>query len=101
MLDIVDDLLDCGVSCHDPQLSANGLPGIKSAYRGKMCVKIRLDPQSLPFVSPGEIRDTVRTVVDELAAPEGGLWLDTNLCTADVPMENLVAICQAYEEFCF
>jgi hypothetical protein len=66
-----------------------------------MCVKIRLDPQSLPFVSPGEIRDTVRTVVDELAAPEGGLWLDTNLCTADVPMENLVAICEAYEEFCF
>ena len=101
MLDIVDDLVECGISCHDPQVSANSVAGIKEAYKGKMCVKIRLDPQSLPFVSPAAIRDTVREVVEELATPEGGLWLDTNLCTADVPMENLVAICQAYEEFCF
>jgi hypothetical protein len=28
MLDIVDDLIECGVSCHDPQVSANGLEGI-------------------------------------------------------------------------
>ena len=101
MLDIVDDLVACGVSCHDPQISANGLAGIKAAYQGKMCAKIRLDPQSLPFVSTGEIREMVRAAVEELATPEGGVWLDTNLCTADVPMENLAAICQAYEEFCF
>ena len=101
MLDIVDDLVACGVSCHDPQVSANSLEGIKAAYANRMCVKIRLDPQSLPYVSPAEIRGTVRAVVNTLGSPQGGLWLDTNLCTADVPMENLVAICQAYEEFCF
>ena len=101
MLDIVDDLVACGVSCHDPQIAGNTIPGIKRAYQDKMCVKIRLDPQTLPFVTPDHIRETVRDVVGELARPEGGLWIDTNLCTGDVPMANLLAICEAYEAFCF
>jgi uroporphyrinogen decarboxylase len=101
MLDIVDDLVECGVSCHDPQISANTLAGIRDAYKGKMCVKIRLDPQALPFCRPEDVRGMVQEVVEELGAPEGGLWLDTNLCCTDIRMEILEAICLAYEEFCF
>ena len=101
MLDIVDDLVECGVSCHDPQVSANTIPGIKQAYGGKLCVRIRLDPQALPFCKPEDVREMVREIVETLGAPEGGLWLDTNLCCTDIPMEILEAICLAYEEFCF
>ena len=89
------------MSVHDPQSAGNTIAGIRRAYRGKMCVRLRLDPQVLPFCTPKDIRETVREVVKELSLPDGGLWLDTNLCTADVPLKNLKAICEAYEEFCF
>ena len=101
MLDIVDDLVECGITVHDPQIAGNTIAGIREHYRGKMCVRLRLDPQALPFCKPSDVHEMVREVVGELAAPEGGLWIDTNLMTTDVPMENLEAICEAYEAYCF
>ena len=38
LLEIVGDLVECGVSSHDPQLRANTLAGIVKFYKGKMCI---------------------------------------------------------------
>jgi len=101
LLEIVDDLIECGVSMHDPQLRANTLEGIAKHYKGRMCVTVDLDRQSFPFATPAELRDQIARVVDAMWSPEGGLMLSAGVWGADVPLANIEAICAAVEEFCF
>lgn len=99
LLEIVDDLIECGVSMHDPQLRANTLEGIEKVYKGKMCINLDLDRQMIPFCKPKEIREQVREVVERLGSPEGGLMV-SGACDDDVPLENIEALCVALEEYC-
>ena len=101
LLEIVDDLIDCGVSVHDPQLRANSLPGIVKAYRGKLCAMVDLDRQSFPFLTPQEIREQVKVVIDLMALPEGGLGLNAAVYGNDVSLSNISALCEAIEDFCY
>ena len=52
LLDIVDDLVECGVSVHDPQLRANTLDGIARTYGGKLCVDLDLDSRHSHSAAP-------------------------------------------------
>jgi uroporphyrinogen decarboxylase len=101
LLEIVDDLIECGVSIHDPQLRANTLPGIVKAYKGKLCAMVDLDRQGFPFLNPKEIRQQVQEVVDVMALPEGGLGLNAAVYGTDVSLNNISAICEAIEDYCF
>ena len=100
VLDVVDDLIECGVSVHDPQLRANTLDGIARAYKGKLCADIDLDRQSFPFLTPAEIRQQIKDVVKVMGEPEGGLMLLASIYGGDVPLNNIQAICEAMEDFC-
>jgi len=101
LLEIVDDLIECGVSMHDPQLRANTLEGIVRAYKGKLCATVDLDRQGFPFLTPAQIRDQVKQVVDAMAEPEGGLMLSGSVWGTDVPLANIEALCAAMEDYCF
>ena len=59
LLDIVDDLIECGVSVHDPQLRPNTVEGIARAYQGKLCASVDLDQQGFPFMTPIEIDEQI------------------------------------------
>jgi hypothetical protein len=100
LVDIVDDLVECGVSVHDPQLRANTLEGIARAYKGKLCVNLDLDRQSFPFLTPAQIRAQIKEVVEVMGAPEGGLMVMAGIYGADVPLRNIEAICEAMEDHC-
>jgi uroporphyrinogen decarboxylase len=101
LLDIVDDLLECGVSVHDPQLRANTVEGIARVYKGRLCASVDLDQQGFPFMSPAQIREQIREVVGEVASPEGGLMLSAGINDAIVSLRNIEAIVAGMEEFCF
>ena len=101
MLDVVDDLIECGVSVHDPQLRPNTVEGIARAYKGKLCASVDLDQQGFPFMTPVEIGDQIKEVIDVVGAPEGGLMLSANISDAIVPLRNIEAIVDALEEYCF
>ncbi len=100
MVDIVDDLIECGVSSHDPQLRANTLAGIEKHYRGKLCTDVDLDRQMFPFCHPSEMKQQVKEVVEKLGSPEGGLMLWADVRDPNTPLETIEAICEAAEEFC-
>ncbi|MBI4532043.1 MAG: hypothetical protein HY709_11055 [Candidatus Latescibacteria bacterium] len=100
LLEIVDDLIECGVSLHDPQLRACTLKGIAKAYKGKLCAKVDLDRQSFAFLTPKELRKQIKDVVDVMGAPEGGLMVMGSVYGAEVPLENVEAICEAMEDYC-
>jgi hypothetical protein len=97
----VDDLIECGISMHDPQLRANTLAGIARAYKGKVCATVDLDRQSFAFLTPRGIRDQVQEVVDVMADPRGGLMVSGSVWGADVSLRNIEALCAAVEDCCF
>jgi hypothetical protein len=101
LLEIVDDLVECGVSMHDPQVRANTLAGIEKAYKGKMCINLDLDRQMLPFCTPADIRQQVQEAVERLHSPEGGFMVFAAVTDDNTPLRNIEAICEAFEEYCF
>jgi uroporphyrinogen decarboxylase len=101
LLELVDDLIECGISAHDPQLRACTLPGIVKAYKGKVCANVDLDRQGFPFATPAAIREEIKQVVDMMAAPEGGLMVQAAVYGDDVPLANVVALCEAMEDYCY
>ena len=96
IVEIIPDLIDCGVNVLNPQVGANGLENLARACKGKVCVNLDLNRQMFPFWSPREIDEHVRDAVEALGSPEGGLWLFAEIAD-DVPLENVEAICQALE----
>lgn len=100
LLEIVDDLIECGVSAHDPQLRANTLEGIERVYKGKICIALDLDRQVFPFCKPGDIQKQVKDVVEKLGSPEGGLTVFGSVSAGDVPLENIEALCKSLEDYC-
>ncbi len=98
ILDIIPDLVDCGVDVVNPQVGANGLANLANVCKGKVCVDLDLDRQQFPFWSPGDIDAHVKEAVEILGSPEGGLWLKAEIGD-DVPLENVEAICCALEKY--
>ncbi len=101
LLEVVDDLVECGVSVHDPQLRANTLDGIVRAYKGKLFAMVDLDRQGFPFMSPQEIRQQVQEVVDAMALPEGGLGLIAAVYGTDITLDKVAALCEAMEDYAY
>lgn len=100
LLEIVDDLIECGVSVHDPQVRANTIDGIAKAYKGKLCALVDIDEQMLPFCKPEDIDQQIKEVVEKIGSPEGGLIIFA-IPSQDVPLKNIEAIITAWEKYCF
>ena len=100
LLSIVDDLIECGVTSHDPQLRANTLDGIERCYKGKLCVNADLDRQMFAFCTPDDIWTHVREVVERLDDPKGGLMVGGWVWDNNTPIENIEALCSAVETYC-
>ena len=98
LLEIVDDLIECGVTMHDPQVRACTMDGIAKAYRAKVCACVDLDRQMFPFCSAADVRDQVEEAVRKVGSPHGGLML-LAWVMPDVPLDTIEAICRAMEEF--
>lgn len=98
IVEIIPDLVECGVNVINPQVRANGLDNLATVCRGKVCVDLDLDRQLFPFATPEEIDAHVREAVEKLGLPEGGLWLKAEIGD-DVPLENVEAIFTALERY--
>jgi hypothetical protein len=98
IIEIIPDLIDCGVNVVNPQVRANGLAELAKVCKGKVCVCLDLDRQMFPFCTPADIDAHVREAVQALGDPSGGLWLLAEVGD-DVPLENVEAICQALEKY--
>ncbi|MBN1249945.1 MAG: hypothetical protein JXC32_19940, partial [Anaerolineae bacterium] len=98
IIEIIPDLVDCGVNVVNPQVGANGLAALARSCKGKVCVDLDLDRQMFPFATPRQIDDHVREAVEVLGAPEGGLWLKAEI-GEDVPLANIAAIFEALERY--
>ncbi|MCP4397427.1 MAG: hypothetical protein GY801_09050 [bacterium] len=98
ILEIIPDLVECGVHVINPQVGANGLKNLAQVCKGNVCIDLDLDRQQFPFWTPEEIDAHIREAVEILSTPEGGLWIRAEI-GEDVPLENIEAICTALEKY--
>jgi uroporphyrinogen decarboxylase len=96
--EIIPDLMQCGVNVINPQIRANGLDNLVRVCKGKVCVDLDLDRQLFPFASPAQLDEHVHECVEQLGAPEGGLWLKAEI-DHGVSLENIEALCTALERY--
>jgi hypothetical protein len=97
ILEIIPDLVECGVSVLNPQVGANGLENLRDRCKGKVCVDLDLNRQMFPFWKPGDIDAHIQEAIEVLGSPEGGLWLKAEIAD-DVPLENIEAVAASLEK---
>jgi len=97
ILEIIEDLVECGVNIINPQVRANTLQGLAKVAKGKVCIHLDLDRQLFPFASQEDIKEHIKEAVKTLGLKKGGLMLHAE-CEPDVPLENIEIICQTLEE---
>lgn len=94
---VIPDMKEAGVNILNPQIRANGLEHLVDTCKGKIAIDLDLDRQMFPFAKPAEIEKHIEECVRALYLPQGGLMLAAE-CAADVPLENIEAICCTLEK---
>jgi hypothetical protein len=98
---LADDLIDSGVQCINLQDLVNGIDWIADRYRGKICVELDIDRQSVTHSgTPAQIDALIREEVEKIATPQGGLMMIYGMYPG-VPLENAKALMDAMEKYAF
>ncbi len=96
---VAEDLLDCGIDALNLQDLVNGIDWIRDNLKGRVCIDLDVDRQRVvPFGTPAEIDELIRTAVRELGSPEGGLMLHHGAYPG-TPLANMDALMDAMERY--
>jgi len=97
--DIWDDLIELGVTVLNPQHCIMPRSLLEEKLAGRVCVRSDLDRQHIiPFGTPDELREHVKDTIALFGRFNGGLILHGEV-GPEVPMENIVAMVEAFLEF--
>lgn len=99
---LIPDLIEAGIDVLNPvQPECMDFKEIHDNFSDKLAFWGTLGTQTtLPFGSPGEVRETVLRNL-EISGPEGGLLCTpTHIVEPEVPWENIEAYVQACRDYC-
>jgi uroporphyrinogen decarboxylase len=100
---IIDDLIECGLDILNPiQPFLQGMEAeiLKKKFGNRIVFHGGISIQkNLPFGSPEAVRQEVRTAIRILAPGGGYIPCTAHNLQADVPVENILALYDAYREF--
>ena len=95
---IIPDLVEIGIDALNAQLFCMDIEGLARRHRGQITFWGELDRQTtLPFGTPQEVRRDVHRVRRALDTGAGGVIAELEWGN-DVPMENVIAAFEAWEE---
>lgn len=98
---LVENIMDDGVDIINLQDLVNGIDWIAERFRGRTCVDLDIDRQSItPFGTPQQIDDLIKEEVKKIGCKEGGLMMIYGLYPG-VPLENIKALMDAMEHYAF
>lgn len=99
IMDIMDELLACGVDIINPQDLLNGIDNIRDSLKGRVCIDLDIDRQKIvPYGTRQEIFGLIEEEIRKLGSPQGGLMLTVGFYPP-TPPENIDAVCEAIEQF--
>ena len=98
VLEIIEDLIALGADAINCQVTCMDLGDVASRFRGRVCFWGEPDRQhTLPFGDPQAVRREVRSLVENLCAPAGGL-IGLGTVMPDVPIANIEAMLTAWNQ---
>jgi uroporphyrinogen decarboxylase len=96
---LADDLIISGVDALNLQDLVNGIDWIEANLKGRLCIDLDIDRQQITrFGTPEQIDKLIRTEVQTLGSPEGGLMMIYGLYPG-VPLDNVKAVADAMEQY--
>ena len=99
IMNLIDDLIEAGVTIINPQDVCNGIDAIAKEIKGRICISLDIDRQkTIPFGSPSDIIEIIEEEVRKLGSAKGGLELVAGIYPP-TPPENIEALCCAFEKF--
>ena len=101
IIEIMDDLKECGLHSINLQGDLIGVDYLAEKWKGKIHLWWNLDMQHvLPHAPSSQIDGYIGNIVKKISLPEGGLALSASIMP-DVPWENVEALIEAMETWCF
>ncbi|MFP4248840.1 MAG: uroporphyrinogen decarboxylase family protein [Armatimonadota bacterium] len=98
ILEIIDDLIEIGVTLLNPQHDCMGTERVGEIVRGRVCIRTDIDRQwTIPFGTPEQIEEAVKTAIRAFATEDGGCMLHGEV-GQEVPFENIEALYSAFYE---
>lgn len=99
ILEIIEDLIEIGVTLLNPQHACMGTARVGEIAGGRVCIRTDIDRQwVIPFGTPEQIREAVREAVAAFGRFNGGVMLHGEV-GQDVPLENIEALWSAFYEY--
>jgi len=99
IVDIIPDLIECGVSRLNPQDLVNGIDNLARLARGKVFLHLDIDRQRINvFGKPEEIDAHIFNCIRTLGSPKGGLSLIWYVFPP-TPIENIEAGARAMDKY--
>lgn len=94
-LDILEEQVRAGVDMVNPQDLCNGIDNIARIIKGRACVNLDIDRQSvIPYGTAEDIDDLIKEEVMKLGSQEGGLSFIAGIYPP-TPPENVEALCNS------
>ncbi|MCD6321802.1 MAG: hypothetical protein J7L77_02130 [Clostridiales bacterium] len=101
IMDIIDDLIECGVDIINLQDLVNGIDDIRKSIKGRIAIDLDIDRQDVTVNgSAKDIDDLIREEVIKLGSSKGGLSLIYGLYPG-TPLSNAEAVMNAMEKYSF
>jgi len=99
IMELIDALIDCGVTIINPQDLCNGIDDLAREVKGRICIDLDIDRQRIvPFGTRSDIHDLIEEEVRTLGSARGGLMMKAGIYPP-TPPENVDALCDAMEAF--
>lgn len=99
IMDIMDLIIESGVSIVNPQDLVNGIDNLAREVKGRVCIRVDIDRQKIvPFGSPQDVRDLIKEEVMKLGSPSGGLEMIVGIYPP-TPPANVDALFSALDQY--
>ena len=99
VMELAEDLLDCGIDVLNIQDLVNGIDEIAATFKGRVAIDLDVDRQNVTVsCSPKDVDDLIRESVEKLGSPEGGLSFIYGMY-APTPIANADALFAALEKY--
>lgn len=98
---LADDIIDGGVDALNLQDLVNGIDWIAGRYKGKVCIDLDIDRQTVTSRgTPAQVDALIKEEVQKLGGKQGGLMMVYGLYPG-VPLKNIAALMDAMEKYMF
>jgi len=99
ILEIIDDLIEIGVTVLNPQHSCMDTKRVGEICGGRVCIRTDIDRQwVIPFGTPDDVVNAVKEAIEAFGTFNGGVMLHGEV-GQEVPFENIEALYSAFYEY--